>query len=130
MVADVVNLDALLALETKVWEALQRGDAEQDRALLSADFIGVYPTGFSDRTEHAQPLLDGPTVAAFELHEPRLMVLSDDHVLLCYRADWRRMRDGEPGDAESMYISSLWSRRDGDWVNVFSQDTPTTSARP
>jgi hypothetical protein len=49
MAADDVDLDSLLALETKVWEALQRGDAEQDRALLSADFIGVYPSGFADR---------------------------------------------------------------------------------
>jgi hypothetical protein len=59
-----------------------------------------------------------------------MMVLSDDHVLLCYRADWRRMRDGGPGEAESMYISSLWSRRDGAWLNVFSQDTPTEPGRP
>jgi hypothetical protein len=124
MPADGVDLESLLALETKVWEALQRGDAEQDRALLSADFIGVYPSGFADRAAHAGMLHDGPTVAEFELHEPRLMALSDDHVLLCYRADWRRMRDGGPGDPESMYISSLWSRRASAWQNVFSQDTP------
>jgi hypothetical protein len=25
-----------------------------------------------------------------------------------------------------MYISSLWSLLDGQWINVFSQDTPAT----
>jgi hypothetical protein len=25
-----------------------------------------------------------------------------------------------------MYVSSIWCRRDGEWVNVFSQDTPAS----
>ena len=39
-------------------------------------------------------------------------------------ADWQRVTADGDGPAESMYISSLWSRRAGEWVNVFSQDTP------
>jgi hypothetical protein len=27
-------------------------------------------------------------------------------------------------EVQSMYVSSLWCRRDGAWLNVFSQDTP------
>lgn len=118
-----MDLDAFVDLERKVWDALCRGDAEADARMLSEDFLGVYPSGFANRSEHAGQLTNGPTVADYDLHEARLMVVSVDDVMLCYRADWHRY--GSPGgDAESMYISSLWSRRDDGWVNTFSQDSP------
>ena len=85
MYEGAMDLDGLLELETAVWNALCRGDAEADAGLLAEDFLGV---------------------------------------LLCYRADWHRVDEGSRGEAESMYISSLWSRRSGRWVNVFSQDSP------
>jgi hypothetical protein len=119
-----MDLDAFIELETRVWDALRRGDAEEDTRLLSEDFLGVYPSGFADRSEHAGQLANGPTVAEFELREARMMVLSDDDVVLSYRADWRRPGADERGSRESTYISSVWSRRAGEWVNVFSQDSP------
>jgi hypothetical protein len=108
-------------LETGVWHALASGDPEADRALLSSDFLGVYPTGFADREEHAGQLGDGPTVASFEIRDPRLREITSGHVLLSYEAAYRRSAT-EP--VRVMYISSLWSLRDDGWINVFSQDTP------
>lgn len=90
MNAGGMNLDAFVELESKVWDALRRGDAEEDTRLLAEDFLGVYPIGFSNRSDHAGQLANGPTVAEFELHDARLMVLSDNDVLLSYRAKWRR----------------------------------------
>ena len=116
----VPELDEILALETAVWSALQDGDASADARLLADDFLGVYPTGFADGGDHAGQLDNGPTVEAFRIESPRLKVLTDDHVLLAYDAAYRR----PSGVEERMYVSSLWSRRNGAWVNVFSQDTP------
>ena len=104
-------------------EALAAGDPVADRAMLSADFLGVYPTGFADRDEHAGQLSAGPTVASFEIRDPRLREVTNDHVLLSYEAAYQRVAT-EP--ANLMYISSLWSLLDGQWFNVFSQDTPAT----
>jgi hypothetical protein len=125
MSARSMDLAAFVALETQVWEALRHGDAEADRRLLAEDFLGVYPTGFADRSGHVGELRAGPTVAEYELHDARIKVLSDDDVLLAYRADWRAIVAGERGERESMYVSSLWSRRAGTWVNVFSHDCPS-----
>jgi hypothetical protein len=119
-----MDLDAFIELERNVWDALRRGDAAEDARLLAEDFLGVYPSGFADRSDHAAQLANGPTVADFELHEARMMVLTDNDVLLSYRADWHRLTTGQCGARESMYVSSLWSRRSGRWVNVFSQDSP------
>src|SRR3954452_17981412 len=118
-----MTIDQLIALEIEVWDGLVRGDRAADERLLSDDFLGVYPTGFGDRSAHAGQLAGGPTVAAFELSEAQMLVISDVTALLAYRADYVRAGAVE---TESMYVSSLWCRRHGHWVNVFSQDTPDT----
>ena len=121
------DLNSFIELETGVWDALCRGDAEKDARLLADDFLGVYPSGFANRSDHAGQLANGPTIAEYELSDARLMVLSDSDVLLAYRAVYRRRTNGEQGPIESMYVSSLWSRRSDRWVNIFSQDTPTAT---
>jgi hypothetical protein len=114
-------LSEILNLEKQVWMALVEGNAIADRALLSADFLGVYPTGFANRDDHVGQFADAPTMAEFELSDERLRVLTPDIVLLSYKADYLR-----PGATtrEAMLISSLWERRNDVWVNSFSQDTP------
>ena len=119
-----MDLAGLVELETRVWEALVSGDAGADARLLADDFLGVYPSGFARRADHVGQLDGGPTVAAFELSDARMIALNDDHLLLSYRADFQRLVGGVAHASESMYVSSLWSRRSGQWVNVFSQDTP------
>jgi hypothetical protein len=122
------ELADFIQLETEVWRALVNGDANADARLLSDDFLGVYPTGFADRSDHVDQLRDGPTVAEFALHDGRLLVVSDSAVLLAYRAEYRRTGRPAGTEPETMYVSSLWCRRDGRWVNVFSQDTPPGQA--
>jgi hypothetical protein len=117
-------IEEFIRLETEVWRALVEGDAATDARLLAEDFLGVYPTGFADRSDHVGQLRDGPTVDEFTLSDERLVVLSDAAVLLAYRADYRRAPQSAEAGMETMYVSSLWCRRDGRWVNVFSQDTP------
>ncbi len=115
------SLAEILDLEKQVWTALVEGNAQADRALLSADFLGVYPSGFANRDDHVGQFADAPTMARYELSETQLRVLTSDIVLLSYRADYQR-----PGSTtwEAMLISSLWERRHDVWVNSFSQDTP------
>jgi hypothetical protein len=123
------DIDELVRLETEVWRALAAGDADADERLLSEDFLGVYPTGFSDRAEHAGQLVRGPTIEDFELSDARTLAVSDEAVMLAYRARYRRSSPSSTSSrgsaSETMYVSSLWCLRDGAWLNVFSQDTPT-----
>lgn len=115
-----VSVDFFVGLETNVWEALCAGDPVEDRTQLSDDFLGVYPTGYADASDHAGELADGATVVSYEIIAPRIRVFTPDHVLLAYEAAYQRPR----ATPERMFVSSVWSRRDDGWVNVFSQDTP------
>ncbi len=115
------TLDQILSLEKQVWTALVEGNAQADRALLTPDFLGVYPSGFANRDDHVGQFADAPTMKEYELSDIRLRVLSADVVLLSYRADYLRP-DTETWEA--MLISSLWERRHDVWINSFSQDTP------
>jgi hypothetical protein len=118
------EVEFFLQLESKVWAALASGDAAADERLLAKDFLGVYSTGFSGRSDHVGRLASGPTVHEYTLSEPKVTVLSKDVVVLSYLATWSR-RGADPGaEQELTYISSVWKQREGTWENVFSQDTP------
>jgi hypothetical protein len=116
------DIENFIALETAVWQALVAGDAKADTALLTADFLGVYPGGFAGRADHAGQLDHGPVMQEFHLDLARLSVITPDHVLLSYRATYRRIN----GLQEVMYITSLWQNSEDGWLNSFSQDTPAT----
>jgi hypothetical protein len=118
------TIDQFLQLETKVWDGFVSGNAEVDARLLADEFLGVYSSGFASKADHLDQLQGGPIVAWYELSEARIRVLAEGVVLLAYRAESAWYKDGEAGDQESMYVTSIWQTFDGVWKNVFSQDTP------
>ena len=115
-------LEELLEVETRGWEALRAGDARADAALLHPEFLGIYPSGVSDREGQAGQLADGPSVAPYRIEDARVIELCPDTALLAYLAHYTR--PGSPQE-DAMYVSSIWRREGAGWVNLFSQDTPT-----
>ena len=122
---DAESLDDVLNCEHAVWQALVDGDVEADKSLLMPEFVGVYPTGFAGREDHADQLMAGPSVVRYALSEARLLEVGLDFRLLCYRADYLRVSEIQP---EAMFVSSLWQRVGTEWKNLFSQDTPAGNA--
>jgi len=120
-------LEALINCEDQVWQALVRGDPVADAAALDDDFLGVYPDGFSQKSDHVAQLENGPTVRDYTLGDVRVLVLGDDHAVLSYRAEYRRYRQDA---VEVMFVSSIWRRKGAGWINVFSQDTPWAEESP
>ncbi len=118
---DTRMIERFVALETGVWEALVDGDGVADAALLSEDFLGVYETGFSGRTEHAAMLDNGPIVLKYRIEDARVRDVGNKAVLLSYLACYSK--PSAPSVEERMYVSSLWEEVDGQWLNTFSQDT-------
>ena len=114
----------VLQLETAVWNALVKGDAEADRRALHPAFFGVYKDGFSDRAGHVGQLDKGPTVARFRLSDVHVGFLGNEHAVISYRANFQRINQI---DAEEMFVTSIWQRDEKGWVNILSQDTPSAT---
>lgn len=114
-------LSLITSYEKQVWQALISGDKTADAALLSNDFVGVYPDGFAKKADHTDQLNQGPTVQSYTLDGLRIKRLGADHAVLSYRSRFRRA--GKTTD-EIMYVSSIWQREGNIWVNILSQDTP------
>ncbi len=125
-----LTVERFQELEEEVWEALVAGDPRADERLLADDFLGVYPSGFANRSAHAGQLSAGPTVESYKISNSRILVLSDEAVLFSYLANYRRPRTEGANAPEAMFVSSLWCHRGTRWVNVFSQDTPVGSDKP
>lgn len=111
---------SILAQETRVWEALVQGNAAADDAALASDFLGVYADGFAGKAAHVGQLADGPTVVRYCLSDVQVRSLGHDHALISYRADFTRTNHASP---ERMFVSSIWQKDGGRWINIFSQDT-------
>lgn len=117
----IATLDRMLSLEHGVWQALMRGDPAADLAALAEDFVGVYPSGLSDRAGHVDQLRDGPSIQFYEITAPRIVHLGAQRALLIYHA--RYQRTGR-STRDAMFVTSLWEWQNGAWQNRFSQDTP------
>ena len=118
------DLAFFVELETRVWNALMRGDAAADESLLASIFLGVYGSGFASKQEHVRQLENGPTVESFSIEIPRLMELGPSIVMLSYCALWSRPGNGQLQNKSKMYVTSIWQKIGDVWLNVFSQDTP------
>jgi hypothetical protein len=114
-------LAELRLCETRVWKALVQGDMQADAETLHPDFLGVYSDGFAEKSDHIQQLEDGPTVRNFTLSDCRVLPLGQDYAVISYRAEFQRITKTT---TETLYVSSIWQRNEGSWINVFSQDTP------
>jgi hypothetical protein len=114
-------VDFAVGLESKVWQALVDGDQAADQALLAEQFVGVYPTGFANRTDHARQLAAGPSMVGYSILTPSVLEITEGCLLLSYEARYQRT---VKRSVERMYVTSLWKRYDQRWLNVFSQDTP------
>jgi hypothetical protein len=125
-----VGTDFFVALERRVWQALADGDSLADANLLDARFLGVYASGFASRADHAAQLANGPVVADFAIHEPRLLTLATDVVMLSYRATFSRPGGAGAARVHTVFISSIWTQQGATWLNVFSQDTPAAGDAP
>lgn len=114
----------LVAREREVWEALRTKDKSVDASLLTSDFVGLYDTGFITKDDHVKQLQEDYTLRRYTLEDIRLMRLSSTSALLMYKATCEATGSWASVCSKPMYISSLWVKRRGRWLNTFSQDTP------
>lgn len=113
----------ILAKEKEVWDISIRGDLKAYSRLMTDDLLVVYSTGYESKADELKdfgPMEEGH----YSMTDVRIIPLGDAAGLVVYRVaqDWR---EGGKKLARDYYVSSLWQRQEGDWVNRFWQETDT-----
>ncbi len=123
--ADGALQDQLVTLEKQSWEAWKNHDGRFFSGFLSDDHIEM---GFGGRTDKATVVagVASPVcnVKSYTVGDFKLAVLDTDTALLTYHAAQDTTCGGKPVPSP-VWVSSLYMRRGGRWLNVLYQQTQT-----
>lgn len=118
----------LIAAEQQKWDQFAAGGMEDlDLNLYAEDFIniGYYPTGILRQTKaeaFAPPadssMVPPPMVGMIELSDFIVVHASENAAIVSYKVT---------APFGTMYVSSTWALRDGEWQTVFYQASPLSS---
>ncbi len=113
----------LLAAETALLDAQQRGDIAALAALLAEDFEEIGSGGRHYDRAQVLHAIGGTPLEAFEIGDFHLRALAEDLALLRFHT---RLRRG--GIVLHSLRSSLWRRDHGAWRIAFHQGTSCAGA--
>ncbi len=116
----------LLNLERRYWSAVQEKDAPTATALTDEPCIVVGAQGVGEigKDELAAMLGDASyEIERFHLEDVHMRKISDGVVVVAYKVKESLVVDGTDVSLEA-FDSSVWVRRNGDWVCVLHTESP------
>jgi len=113
--------------EKGVWETLKHKDKATATRLLADDFVGMYDFGFFNKSEWVKQIDDQYTVDDYTIMDPKVLHPSPTSALLLYTSTCKGTGAWADYCSHTSRISDLWVERNGEWLDLFSQDTTATS---
>lgn len=117
-------VDTLEQLERRSWDAWKARDSSFYRTFLSDDHVEL---GWSGRSTKAEVLATVATprcvVKSYSVDDVKLARFDANTALLTYHAAQSTTCSGKPIPSP-VWVSSLYVRRGGRWVNAAYQQTP------
>lgn len=121
--ADAVS-QWLIAEEKSSWDLAIEHDAAAYTALHAPNFFTVSGSGVSDKSHSESSAMDEHvSFASCRLTEFDVHFTGENAALITYRVGASGLDHGKDFKIDQ-YVSSLWMKRDGRWLNVFYQATP------
>jgi hypothetical protein len=118
-----------IAKEEEVWEAIKNKDKAAATRLLADDFVGMGDTGYTTKSEWIKQIDDEQyTVDDYTIENAKLLRPSANTALLLYTSNCKGTGTMAEVCSHASRISDLWVERNGQWVDLFSQDTQATSS--
>jgi hypothetical protein len=114
--------DVLVEVEREGWTALSSGrGGAYYREHLTPNAVMAFSFGVLTREQTIAAMESAPPWSSFEMHDPRVVALTEDSGVVVYSVTAQR-----DGDAPySAVISSTFVRQGGAWKLAFHQQTPT-----
>jgi RNA polymerase sigma factor (sigma-70 family) len=114
--------ETLLALDEKMWDASTRGDAKAADKLLAGNYLSIW--AIDGRTDRATALetMKHYRYSDRTVRDVEVVRVSPDAAVLTYVASYKVSVDNEePRELQDRRVSSVWGKRQGRWVLVFSE---------
>jgi hypothetical protein len=111
----------IVVKEHEELDSLKTGDAQLFSALLADDALFVDAQGPATKAEVVKHVAEFRLVEYF-MEDVTFVSLSNDSGLIAYKITEKGVSHGEQFSAR-VYISAVWTMRQGKWVCVFSQET-------
>jgi hypothetical protein len=110
-----------VSLERQGWEAAKAKDAASYERLLAEDFVRVGADGVTTKNGEKNDF-DQLAMDTYKWEGLQVVHFTPDVTLLAYKATQKTTYRGQPLPSPT-WISSLWIKRNGTWLNVFYQET-------
>lgn len=118
--------EALLAVETKAWEAWKNKDAKGLDDFAAKDLVALDPTtGWMDRAATLKRWTeDNCQIKSVSLGDPASVAFGSDYALLTFKATVDGKCDGQNAGGE--WGATLYSKEGGSWKAMMAFGTPTS----
>jgi hypothetical protein len=114
----------LIQLEKQSWEAWKNHDGKFFESFLSDDHVEVGFGGLTTKAQVVAGVASGVCeVTNYTLDHFELKILGDQAALLTYHEAQETSCQGKAVPSPC-WVSSLYLKRDGHWLNVLYQQTP------
>src|SRR5215813_5296443 len=128
------TVDDISAKEKAAWDGFKKKDETAFKKYLLPDYFGVTATGVSDTAQSVTGMKD-TELSDFTLADWKLTTIDKDAVLLTYTATVKGTYKGKPLPNGPYYEASAYVNRNGEWMNIYYQETleqkmPMASASP
>src|SRR3954469_10832084 len=115
---------ALAAKETALWEGWKSKNTAAFEKGLSADAVMVGDTGVETKALLMKDITIMPCeIKSYALSDFKVTMIDVNSALLTFKAKQDYTCHGEAGPSP-IYGSSVYVRRNGQWLNIFHQETP------
>jgi ketosteroid isomerase-like protein len=109
------------------WDALKRKDKVAASHLLADDFVGMYDVGLLNKSKWLSQIDDQYSVDDYTITETKVLHPSPTTALLLYTATCKGTGAWAEFCSHTTRVSDLFVQRNGEWLDLFSQDTVATS---
>jgi hypothetical protein len=132
--AAMPTVDDISAKEKAAWDGFKRKDEAAFKKYLLPDYYGVTATGVSDTAQSLVGMKD-TELSDVTFGDWKLSTIDKDAVLLTYTATVKGTYKGKPIPDGPYYEASAYVNRNGEWLNIYYQETlkqemPMASASP
>ena len=90
---------------------------------MAPEFIGFFADGTSANRAAFISNLDDFQLSSYTMGKVSLLRINDDAVMILYRLGYEGMHKGKKLKLSGIESSSLYTRRDGKWLEIFYQET-------